>query len=208
VSKFVEGIGAHSTPRQIVVHKVTADGFKTGRKKNPKKQDSQKKDTKSKKERAEAQAVPNRKKEHAEAQAFARKGGVKQRGTTKKSVGNTVQVAKAVESVEGTTKVEGVVEKMGEVGKVDRTFIPNISKKAPELLSGQLTEKQFLKCAEKYLGEGYTEVSEGRFLSKDGLRQVIYNLHEVRSFVHHAHFEIYNTAGGQVIENARVLINP
>jgi hypothetical protein len=48
VSKFVEGIGAHSTPRQIVVHKVTADGFKTGRKK---------KDPKRKKERAEAKDV-------------------------------------------------------------------------------------------------------------------------------------------------------
>ena len=124
------------------------------------------------------------------------------------AAGSTVQVAKAMASVERAAKVEGVVERMGEVGKVDGTFIPNISKRAPELLSGQLTEKQFLKCAEKYLGEGYTEVSKGRFISKDGLRQVRYNLHEVRSFVHHAHFEIYNIAGGQVIENARVLINP
>jgi ankyrin repeat protein/preprotein translocase subunit SecA len=52
---------------QVLVHKVTADGFKTGRKKNPKKQDSQKKDPKSKKEPAEAKDVPSRKKEPAEA---------------------------------------------------------------------------------------------------------------------------------------------
>ena len=138
----------------------------------------------------------------------ARATKVEQVAQQAEGVEHTTKVAKAEEGVERAAKVEGVVEKTGEAGKVDGTFIPNISKRAPELLSGQLTEKQFLKCAEKYLGEGYTEVSEGRFLSKDGLRQVRYNLHEVRSFVHHAHFEIYNTAGGRVIENARVLINP
>ena len=58
------------------------------------------------------------------------------------------------------------------------------------------------------MGKGYKEVSKGRFLSKDGLRQVRYGLDEVRSGVHHAHFEAYDKVGGKVIENARVLLTP
>jgi hypothetical protein len=83
-----------------------------------------------------------------------------------------------------------------------------ISKRIPEILSGKISEGKFLNCAEKYLGEGYKEISKGRFISSDGLRQVRYGVHEVTSSVHHAHFEVYDKIGGKVVENARVLITP
>jgi hypothetical protein len=54
------------TGGQTVVHKVAADRFKTTRKK---------KDSKRKKERAEAKDVPERRKERTEAKDVARKGG-------------------------------------------------------------------------------------------------------------------------------------
>ncbi len=83
-----------------------------------------------------------------------------------------------------------------------------ISKRAPEILRGEISEGGFLNCAEKYLGKGYKEVSPGRYLSKDGLRQVRYGAHETTGKIHHAHFEAYDKVGGTVVENSRVIINP
>lgn len=84
------------------------------------------------------------------------------------------------------------------------------SKKAPEYRGGTLTEKQFLNQAETYLGPGYREVSPGRYVSADGMRQVRYGAHETRG-AHHGHFEAYDRSyyqGGKVVETTTVDIIP
>jgi hypothetical protein len=53
--------------------------------------------------------------------------------------------------------------------------------RAPEFPGGQTTESGFLRAALKWLGEGYREVSAGRYVSADGLRQVRFGAHEVRA---------------------------
>ncbi|HEY4238040.1 MAG TPA: hypothetical protein VGM45_11995 [Gaiellaceae bacterium] len=78
--------------------------------------------------------------------------------------------------------------------------------RAPEFGGGSLSESEFLDSARKWLGDNYTEPSPGRFLSKDGLRQVRYGKHEVTSAVHHGHFEAYDAPGGRVVENTQVTI--
>lgn len=81
--------------------------------------------------------------------------------------------------------------------------------RAPELPGGQLSEGDFPDAAVKYLGSNYREVSPGRYLSADGLRQVRYGAHEVRTPTHHhAHFEAYDRTGGRVIENTMVELVP
>ncbi len=80
--------------------------------------------------------------------------------------------------------------------------------RAPEFESGALTEGEFLDNALEYLKPGYSEVSPGRYLSGDGLRQVRYGAHETQGLRHHGHFEVYDIAGGGVIENAVVDILP
>ena len=81
-----------------------------------------------------------------------------------------------------------------------------ISRKAPEYIGGRISEDGFLRSAENYLGVGYKEVSPGRYLSSDGMRQVRYGKDEIYGLEHHAHFEAYNRSGGNVIENTRVKI--
>jgi len=78
--------------------------------------------------------------------------------------------------------------------------------KAPEFLRGILSEKGFLSAVGEYLGEGYAEVSPGRFLSKSGERQVRFGAHEVGGGQIHGHFE--TLVDGRVVENARVNIKP
>ena len=81
--------------------------------------------------------------------------------------------------------------------------------RASEFPGGKLTESQFLDAAQDYLGPGYTELSPGRYVSSDGLRQVRYGVHETSSAVEHAHFEAYDKSyfnGGRVIENTVVEI--
>ena len=64
-----------------------------------------------------------------------------------------------------------------------------------------------MSTAEGYLGSGYKEVSPGRFVSSDGLRQVRFGIHEVRSINNlHIHFEAYNSAGGRIIESTSTTI--
>jgi RHS repeat-associated protein len=82
------------------------------------------------------------------------------------------------------------------------------SGRSPEYEGGELSEEEFLKQAEKYLGEDYREVSPGRYVSADGLRQVRFASHETRGANLHAHFEAYNHPGGSVIENTMVRIIP
>ena len=80
--------------------------------------------------------------------------------------------------------------------------------RALEFPRGQLREADFPDAAQKFLGSGYTNPSPGRYVSADGLRQVRYGAHEVRSGTHHAHFEAYDAPGGRVIENAMVELIP
>jgi hypothetical protein len=78
--------------------------------------------------------------------------------------------------------------------------------RAPEFVGGRVSQSGFLRAAEKYLGSGYKEVSPGRYVSADGLRQVRFGPHELRSSQLHGHFEAYDKVGGRVIENTRVNI--
>ncbi len=80
--------------------------------------------------------------------------------------------------------------------------------RAPEFPGGRVTQSGFLRSAEQYLGNGYREVSPGRWVSADGLRQVRFGAHETRGPGLHGHFEAYDRAGGRVIENTRVDIIP
>jgi hypothetical protein len=83
--------------------------------------------------------------------------------------------------------------------------------RAPEFPGGTLTQDQFLKQTQAYLGSGYREVSPGRYVSADGMRQVRYGSHETGGTRHHAHFEAYDKPyhqGGRVVENTAVEIIP
>jgi len=78
--------------------------------------------------------------------------------------------------------------------------------RAPEFPSGTISEDAVLNTTIEYLGEGYREVSPGRYVSVDGLRQVRYGRHEVRvPGNHHVHFEALDELG-RVVENAVVRI--
>jgi len=72
----------------------------------------------------------------------------------------------------------------------------------------RVSESGFLRSVEQYLGTGYREVSPGRYVSSDGLRQVRFGAHETRGPGLHGHFEAYDCPGGRVIENTRVDIVP
>ena len=80
--------------------------------------------------------------------------------------------------------------------------------RAPEFKGGTINEAGFLNSVEKYLGPGYKSLPNGRYISRDGLRQVRYGTHETRSKIHHGHFEAYNKPGGRIIENTTVKIIP
>ncbi len=86
------------------------------------------------------------------------------------------------------------------------------NKKAPELNSGEISESGFLNSVEHWLGNGYTDEGGGRFLSKDGLRQIRYGRHETeKESNHHGHFESYDKnarKGGRVVETGTVRIKP
>ena len=78
--------------------------------------------------------------------------------------------------------------------------------RAVEYQGGQTSPSGFLDSAMKYLGPGYKEISPGRFVSADGMRQVRFGTHETRGSNLHGHFEAYDKPGGQVIENSVVKI--
>ncbi|GIX00650.1 MAG: hypothetical protein KatS3mg111_3982 [Pirellulaceae bacterium] len=78
--------------------------------------------------------------------------------------------------------------------------------RAPEFPAGRLHEDVVLDRAIDYLGPGYRELSPGRYVSADGLRQFRYGAHEIRNPAnHHAHFEALDEFG-RVIENSVVEI--
>ena len=81
--------------------------------------------------------------------------------------------------------------------------------KAPEFPGGQTSESGFIDSVLDYLGPGYREVSAGRYVSADGLRQVRFGAHEVRGPHLHGHFEAFDAPygkGGRVVENTLVRI--
>jgi len=80
--------------------------------------------------------------------------------------------------------------------------------RAPEIPGGQLSALDFLRSFELYLGRGYREISPGRWLSTDGLRQMRFGADETRGPGLHGHYEVYDRAGGSVIENRRVEVLP
>ena len=99
--------------------------------------------------------------------------------------------------------VQGVKSRGGGVsGRAGITG--RIGGRAPEFPGGRIGQTGFLDAAAEYLGPGYREVSPGRYVSADGLRQVRFGAHEVRGPGLHGHFEAYDQAGGRVIENTRV----
>jgi hypothetical protein len=92
---------------------------------------------------------------------------------------------------------------------VDDEPVPG--RKAPEFQRGVLSESEFLRAAQGFLGGDFIEASAGRFVSMDGMRQVRLGDHELRSHESHGHFEAYNYSyfeGGFIVETATVLIVP
>lgn len=81
-----------------------------------------------------------------------------------------------------------------------------VGRRASEFAGGRISESGFLNAVERYLGSGYREVSPGRYVSADGLRQVRFGAHEVRGPTLHGHFEAFDQPGGRIIENTRVNI--
>ena len=83
----------------------------------------------------------------------------------------------------------------------------NIKPQKIERSLGTITESGFLNAAERYLGKDYVVYPKGRYVSKDGLRQIRYGNHETRnSKNHHAHFEAYDKKGGNLEELGRTEI--
>ncbi len=80
--------------------------------------------------------------------------------------------------------------------------------RAVEYPAGQINEANFCDAAMKYLGPGAKELSPGRYVSSDGMRQVRLGDHETRGPGLHGHFEAYNMTGGRVVENSVVKIVP
>jgi hypothetical protein len=79
------------------------------------------------------------------------------------------------------------------------------SGRVPHIGSGQLTQDAAISSAQKWLQPGYTEVSQGRFVSADGLRQIRFGFHETSNPNNlHIHFEAFNKSywnGGRIIES-------
>ena len=83
--------------------------------------------------------------------------------------------------------------------------------RAPEFFGGRASEAGFLNAAEDYLGPGYREVSRGRYVSADGMRQLRFGTHETAGPRLHGHFEAFDIPydhGGRIIENTIIDIFP
>jgi hypothetical protein len=111
-------------------------------------------------------------------------------GTQKGTLGKT----KTTTTSSGTSKLSDGVQKT----------------RLPELPSGNVSEGKLMDAAEKWLGKGYKDMGNGRYVSKDGLRQFRYGKHETKTLKnHHAHFETYDKPhgeGGVLIEKSVVSV--
>jgi RHS repeat-associated protein len=91
----------------------------------------------------------------------------------------------------------------------DNEGIRIIRRTAPEYNSGVLSQSKTMDVAQQWLQPGYEDMGKGRFVSKDGMRQVRFGAHELNSSQMHIHFEAYKTSywnGGRIIENSRIII--
>ena len=104
----------------------------------------------------------------------------------------------------GTSPNYGAISAVG--GEI--SAVSKVGGRASEFVGGKVSESGFLNAVGKYLGEGFKEVSPGRYVSSDGLRQVRFGAHEVKGPGLHGHFEAYDAAGGHIIENTKVNICP
>jgi hypothetical protein len=83
--------------------------------------------------------------------------------------------------------------------------MPRTAPPHPRVQGWNLTEDQALDVAEKYLGEGYRQVSSDRYVSADGSRIVRYGNHETEGRVHHIHGDHPVTEVPLTIDGAEVL---
>lgn len=139
-------------------------------------------------------------------------GGLRVGDRVRRPSGEWVRVLRVERRGEGATVYNFEVAKnhnyfVGALGTLVHNTCPPRGR-APELEGGRISEDGFLDSALDYLGPGYREVSPGRYVSADGMRQVRYGSHETRGARHHGHFEAYDTPGGRVIENTVVDIVP
>ena len=91
----------------------------------------------------------------------------------------------------------------------NNTNVEGMRGTVPEYNSGTLNEGNAMDASQKWLGAGYKDMGNGRFVSEDGLRQVRFGAHELGSNALHIHFEAYNAPywnGGSVVENSRIFI--
>jgi YD repeat-containing protein len=107
---------------------------------------------------------------------------------------------------------DGVAEMRGGLPSMSASSMIRSAGRIPELAGGTVTEAGFLRTSQEYLGKGYTELSPGRYVSADGMRQVRFGPHETRAGKQlHAHYEAYDKPyqqGGHVIEKTVVQIVP
>lgn len=123
---------------------------------------------------------------------------------------NTAVVAGVAINVTKQTIGKGSAVSKSNSG-VNDTFSSKATRRAPEYDGGTISETGFINSAEKWLGDNYTSLPGGRYISNDGMKQVRYGHHETSSSTHHGHFEAYDkpaNQGGKVIENTAVKIVP
>lgn len=109
----------------------------------------------------------------------------------------------------GVEKQYVSVREGAKAGKQAAKEVQQVKKTAlPEYLAGKISESKLMDAAEKWLGRGYKDMGNGRYVSKDGMRQFRYGKHETKNLGnHHAHFETYDkplNEGGKLIEKSVV----
>jgi hypothetical protein len=122
----------------------------------------------------------------------------------------TKSVGKAAESIEKGAARATQAGKVGEVAKGSNQQKAAVKKTEvllpQELRGGEISESNLMIAAEKWLGQGYKDKGNGRYLSEDGLRQFRYGKHETKNIMkQHAHIEAYDRPheiGGKLIEKA------
>ncbi|MHA7877921.1 MAG: hypothetical protein ACX93T_03315 [Bacteroidota bacterium] len=124
------------------------------------------------------------------------KGGVK----LAKRAKQTAKVARAAKAppVAAVAKASGVMQHTEVTGgAVEMIDMKEVGKRRTvqiqELQSGKISESDLMRVAEHWLGEAYKDMGNGRYLSRDGLRQFRYGKHETSDLnKQHAHFEAYD----------------
>ncbi len=148
----------------------------------------------------------------------ATQGVAKTAASIEKGAGTASAVQRAEKGAAGAAKAGKEVQPAQQAGEVVEAAKGSNQKKATvkktevllsqELRSGAISESNLMIAAEKWLGQGYKDMGNGRYLSKDRLRQFRYGKHETKNITkQHAHFETYDRPheiGGKLIEKAVV----